>query len=123
MDLETIDDSQQTLPGEAIKEIKLMCKWMTFTGVILIIFVILSVLGNLGNYANTGEPVFLFSIFLNGLSLYLGFMVLKTSNHFDSYAENHDDAMLAQALKLNKLYWTISTLMLIVSFIISFASR
>jgi len=123
MDFETIDESQQTLPAEAIKEIKLMSKWMTFTGVILIIFAILSVLGNLGNYSNTGQPIFLFSILLNGLSIYLGFMVIKKSGHFSAYADTHEDAKLAEALKLNRIFWMISTIMLIVSFLISMANR
>ncbi len=123
MDLETIDESQQTLPEEAIKEIKTMSKWMTFTGVLIIIFTILGILGNLSNYSSSGSGIFLFSILLNIVSVYLGFMILKKSNLFSAYADNHQEEKLAEGLRVNRMYWMLSTIMMIISFLISFTNR
>jgi magnesium-transporting ATPase (P-type) len=123
MDYETIDGSQQSLPEEAIKELKSMSKWMTFTGVLIIIFTILGILGNLSNYSNSGNGAFLLSILLNIVSVYLGFMILKKSNLFSEYADNHQEEKLAEGLRINRMYWMLSTIMMIISFLISFTNR
>jgi hypothetical protein len=123
MDYETIDESHQSLPEEAIKEIKAMGKWMTFTGVLIIIFTILGILGNLSNFSNTGSGIFLISILLNVVSVYLGFMILKKANLFSEYADNHREEKLAEGLRINKMYWMLSTIMLIISFLISFTNK
>jgi hypothetical protein len=123
MDYETLDDSNNSLPVEAIKEIKKMGTWMTFTGVMTIIFVILGLLGNLGSLTRTGQPIFIVSILLNALSLYLGFLMIKKSGLFTAYADTHDENKLVEALKANKTYWMFSTVLIIASFIISFLNQ
>lgn len=123
MDYETLGDSQNTFPAEAIKEIKTMCKWMTFTAVLLIIISILGILGNLGNFSSTGNAMFLFSIFMNGVSIYLYFMILKKSGFFNAFAESHDEVNLIAALNTNKIYWMVSTLIMIFSFLLTLINR
>lgn len=123
MDSEILDDSQSSLPEEAIKEIKSMCKWMSFTAVLLIIFAIFSVLGNLSNFSSTGNLIFLFSILMNGVSIYFGFMVLRKSGFFSEFADNHEDEKLVAALNLNRIYWMASTLILIFSILFTLINR
>lgn len=123
MDSEILDDSQNSLPEEAKKEIKSMCKWMSFTAVMLIIFAIFSVLGNLSNFSSTGNLVFLFSILMNGVSIYFGFMVLRKSGFFNEFSDNNDDEKLVAALNLNRIYWMASTLILIFSILFTLINR
>lgn len=123
MDSETLDESQNSLPEEAIREIKTMCKWMTFTAVLLIIIAILGILGNLGNYSSSGNAMFLFSILMNGVSIYLGFMILKKSGFFSAFADSHSDENLVAALNANRIYWMLSTLILIFSILLTLINR
>lgn len=123
MEFETIDDSNNSLPPEAIVEIKKMGKWMTFSGVMSIIFVILGMLGNLGTLTQGGQPSVIVSLLMNVVSLYLGFMLIKKSGLFTAYADGHDETKLAEALKVNKTYWMISTLLIIASILISIIFR
>lgn len=123
MEFETIDDSQNSLPPEAVIEIKKMGSWMTFAGVMTIIFVILGMLGNLNTLTETGQLTVVISLVMNVASLYLGFMVIKKSGLFSAYADTHDEAKLVEALKVNKTYWMISTLLLIASILISIIFR
>lgn len=123
MDYETLDDSNNSLPVEAIKEIKIMCKWMTFTAVLLIIISILGILGNLGSFSSTGNATFLFSIFMNGVSIYLYFMILKKSGFFSAFADSQDEVNLIAALHTNRIYWMISTLIMIFSILLTLINR
>jgi accessory gene regulator protein AgrB len=122
MEFETIDDSQNTLPPEVAVEIKGMTKWMSFTSVLLIIFGILSILGNLNTLAQQGSPSIILGIITNGISIYLSFMVIKSSSLFNSFADSHNEDSLIEALKITKMYWMVSVLIIVVSIVLSFAT-
>ncbi len=72
-----------------------------------------------------GEKVLnmIVSLLMNVVSLYLGFMLIKKSGLFTAYADGHDETKLAEALKVNKTYWMISTLLIIASILISIIFR
>lgn len=119
MELETIDDSENNLPVEVVAEIKGMTKWMNFTAVLLIILNILAVLGNLSSMAKGVNGQIIISLLSSGIGIYLSFMVIKSSGLFNSFADNHKEEDLIESLKLTKMYWMVSTIMMIVSIIFS----
>lgn len=123
MDDEKLDAPQNTFPYEVVKEIKTMSKWMTFTAVLLIVISILGILGNLGSFSSTGNETFLFSILMNGVSIFLYFMILKKSGFFNAFAESHDEVNLIAALNTNRIYWMLSTLITIFSILLTLINR
>lgn len=123
MEFETIDESEHQLPSEAVTEMKGMIKWMTVSAVIMIIYAILGMLGNITMLSNTSQGKPLFDIILNGINIWLGFMVIKTSGHFNSFADNRDENSLIEGLRLTKNYWMICVILSAFSVIISIILR
>lgn len=114
MEFETIDDSQNKFPAEAIEELKAMSKWMNITAVFLIIFGILAILGNLATISQKGTGFL--ELITNGVGVYLGFLVIKKAGFFNAFSETHNERELIEALKATKLYWMISVILIIVGF-------
>lgn len=120
MDYETLDDSEQSIPAQAIVEIKGMCGWMTFVGVISIIGSILSILSLLGSLNQAGSGL---SILSNGFTLYLGFLLVSKASSFKAFAEMKDEEVLKKALKLNQRYWMLSMISIIISVLITITTK
>lgn len=120
MDYETLDDSEQSIPAAGIVEIKGMCGWMTFVGVMSIIGSIISILSLLGSLNQGGSG---FSILSNCFTLYLGFLLVSKASSFRAFSEMKDEEVLKKALKLNQRYWMLSTISIIISVLITLGTR
>jgi hypothetical protein len=115
MDYETLDETEQVFPEEAVVEISSASRWMMFTGIFIIIFsvIIMMVVMKTPNEAS------ILSFLGNCFSLYIGFLLIGKAVTFKSFSLSRDTEVLKKALGMNKKYWMLSTISIIVNVVIS----
>lgn len=119
--METLDEQSNRIPNEAIVEMKSMCKWMTFTGVmgiIIGILFLLSLLSNTSTVPNVG-----LTIVMQLLSLVLAFLLVTKSASFNKYAAMRNEIDLIKALKSTQIYWMATTILMVINILISLTLR
>lgn len=119
--METIDDNEDVFPQETFIEVQSMSGWMTFTGVITILVAIFAILGAWGSVKGAG---FASVSFLSGcFTLYVGYLLFSKASAFRLFAQTKSEEDLKKALRLNKTYFMLSAISLIISILISISNK
>lgn len=117
--METLDEQNSKIPNDAIVEMVAMTKWMTFSGVMMIIISVLFILGFLNNPAPQGKILMIFCLISVGMSFFL----ISKSSAFRRYSYTRSEADLVKALKSTQLYWMMSTILMILMIITTFSMQ
>lgn len=115
--METLDEQNSKIPNDAIVAMVGMTKWMTFSGIMLIIVNVLFLLMLINNPAPQSKVFMIFSL----ISVGMAFFLISKSSAFRTYSYTRNEGDLIKALKSTQLYFMMSTIFLILSIITTFS--
>ncbi|MFZ5554527.1 MAG: hypothetical protein ACOZCO_15515 [Bacteroidota bacterium] len=115
--METVDQSNNSFPEEAVKEIRSMYGWMLFVAIMGIIGGGFGVLGAFGTLAQ--QPLQgLINLITNGVGLYAAIMLMQSASAFNKFVAARDAQSLTTAMSKVQLYFLITCIMIFVSIIL-----
>lgn len=117
--MDTIDETDSVIPESSYEEIKAMCGWITFAGVVTIVLGLFGTISAWSALKLEGNLFNAISFLVNLCTPYLGYLLMSKASSFKKFVEQRNLSDLKQALSHNKKYFMFSTYMVLLTIVVN----